>query len=430
MSKTPEQNEAWIEPALRTFGPPVIGLIAAIAILVSVSPSITSFGRVDEDHFIALAREEGLDARKGTLRGMYRVVEQNDPATLASDAFVRQLFDDLKDKRLLYDGQQFFVFAGKHLDKSDPVAWAPSNWTTDHALHASDKTVPLKFFLDNWEFYSRRIFMQLTHQADVDFAFDVDAQGRYGFRVVNPVPAKELFAIASREPSPDPDELDPAGSRWWVPPDDLRELPRVYEVDHDFVDHLGTKRTVHIRVDLANSYVPQSPAIRLINGYTEDFKDFAIVDDGMKALARDITAPYANRDDKARAILAFTQSYRYQTDRIEGTKSAQAFLVSEEGDCEDSSTLTVTLWEAAGFDAAFLEFDNRTRGTPGHVMAAIDETSCCRGGAGFEVDGHTWLFGEGTSPGWHIGDQTDIERTMHLVMVRPYNGKPILINDP
>lgn len=145
----------------------------------------------------------------------------------------------------------------------------------------------------------------------------------------------------------------------------------------------------------------------------------------IRKLAGDIIAPYRSRCGKAKAILAFVQSFPYKEFMIPGAvKSPKDSYLSQEMDCEDASVKAISLWKAAGFKAGFLRLRPK-RGKIGHAAPMINESSGCSG-EGIQYGGETWLFAEATGKRrWRIGQDMGYKVKFWFHLFQPSGGLPV-----
>ncbi len=506
---------------------------------------------VSEDKFIELFKEicpELLTMYGTPLSDVYEDVLAQYEGEKINEEFIRTLLEDFKKKDVAYDGNAFYRMDNKK-DKHAPKK------PIDTEVLKKD-TVSVKFYLDNYEFYSKRIFRTLTKQSKVKFTLKTDEERRYIFQALSSMSQKEFFSIVSNNTAPNPKKRVKKGDQWNIPASQLRDISRIFEIEKQFKDHLGKKRNVTVSVDLrkystisadisvlpdgtlmTDKYGPlqvrrdkffvqrvsgrfkeqgstwkywegsnlifhgrkgncvfnkfgsceKTESVQIfdrnnqtilqmtltegsislisksgevfrkitywsvedsIGNKIEDQKDLGVkfqkqvlvqgkkimvqpdldayVDTGplMQRLVHDIEAPYNNENDRARARLAFVQSFQYIAGTVLGTaKTPKDSLISLEGDCEDASIFTVSLAVTAGDKAGFLYFNHKNKDMPGHAAPTIAESSCCSG-KGITYGNETWLYSEATGERWRIGQYPGYNKQGLKPRIFQPHGKP------
>lgn len=216
---------------------------------------------VDADRFEALWREicpELLTPNGVPWEKAYADLLRQYDGKKIDEAFVRKLLEEMKTRAVAYDGNAYFRFDG-----AADAGKAPSNAIDPEPL--KKEKVPVRFFLDNEEFYSTRIFEILTKQKDVRFAHEVKGD-KYVFEAAHDMTQAEFFRAVSQKPAPDPKAAVHAGDRWNIPAEHVREISRVFEVVKSFTDHLGVKRTVTVYLDLSKYVNVHSEIVTLPDG--------------------------------------------------------------------------------------------------------------------------------------------------------------------
>jgi|GEM_PF-4804617 len=174
---------------------------------------------------------------------------------LIDEAFVRELLGQLKKRTTTYDGQNFYGFkdpSGKSSEPDKPI---------DPSVVAREK-ISVKFYLDNAEFYSSRIFRILTKQNKVKFAGEITEKG-YSFEALQSMTQREFFTICADGKTDKPNARIRKGDRWWIPEKQLRQISRILSIAHRFRDHRGQQRQVTAHLDL-KQYTTGFPTINLL----------------------------------------------------------------------------------------------------------------------------------------------------------------------
>lgn len=113
-------------------------------------------------------------------------------------------------------------------------------------------------------------------------------------------------------------------------------------------------------------------------------------------------------------IISFVQRLKYTDDEIatgynDYPKFPMETLVEQDGDCEDSAILMVSLLRGLGYDTILLEYPSSVtpEGEAGHMAVGLAGDDSISGTYYEADDGTRYYYVEPTAPGWDIGEIPD-----------------------